>query len=101
MGNQHLPPVIQQILDSALTPRYVQQSDIERRIDAFRPDFSEAEDLLHAIEASLRARYDHALLDDLAHYLTYARKALERAELAQTEPYINSADYHNDDPDRE
>lgn len=99
MGNQ-LHPAIQQILDSALTPRYQQQLEIERRIDNFRPDFSEAEDILHAIEAALRARYDHALLDDLAHYLTYAKKALNRAELNYSEPYPGSADYHNDDPDR-
>lgn len=96
-----LPQVIQQILDSALTPRYQRQLEIERKIDVYRPDFCEAEDLLHAIESALLARYDHALLDDFRHYITYACKALNRAELNTTEPYAGSADYHGDDPDRE
>lgn len=98
---QNLPPVIQSILDSALTPRHQRQIAIERQIDDFRPDLAEAEDLLHAIEGALRSRYDHALLDDAAHYFLYLRKALNRAELQTIEPYVGSADYHNDDPDRE
>ena len=101
MGNQHLDPLFAKILDAVTAPRSVRQLEIEQKIDAHRPDFSEAVELLHAIEAALRARYDHAMLDDVAHYFLYTRKALERAELHGTQPYAGSADYHNDDPDRE
>lgn len=84
MGNQHLSPLIQQILDSACQPRHVRQLEIEKQITALCPDFFEANEILAALEAALRARYDHALLDDAAHYFTYLGKALERAEQEYT-----------------
>ena len=84
MGNQHLHPVIQQILDSVTEPRHVRCLEVENKIDALRPDFSEAEEIIDAVVNALVARYDHALLDDIRHYATYLGKALERAEVEYT-----------------
>ena len=84
MGNQHLPPLIQNILDAACQPRHVRQIEIEKQIVTLSPDFYEAQCLLHAIEAALRTRYDHALLDDARHYFEALTKCLERAEQEYT-----------------
>jgi len=86
MGHQHLDPIFARILDNISEPRSVRQLDIEQKIDNHRPDFSEAQEILHALEQALRHRYDHALLDDIAHYFTYTRKALERAEADYMSP---------------
>lgn len=84
MGNAHLPPLIQQILDAACQPRAARFLELERAITTMQPDFFEAQEILAALEAALRARYDHALLDDCAHYFLYLGKALERAEQEYT-----------------
>lgn len=102
MGNQHLDPTFAKILDAMTTPRNLKVMAIEKQISELFPDFYEAQELLQAIEASLRSRYPHALLDDARHYFDALGKCLERAETDYTGgTHINTPDYHNGDIDPE
>ena len=70
---------------SAASPitRGAKQREIERSIVAFSPDYMEASEILSAIHASLRARYDDLLGVELEHDFKRLTEQLEEADMTQ------------------
>lgn len=77
MGNKHVDPNFQELLDNLSRPgRYTRQQHIEDSIMDFKPDAEEAMEILDAITAAFERRYEKS--SDVDHYAKYLKAAFER-----------------------
>lgn len=82
MGNEHVHEAFQDALRQIQKPvtRFDWQKQIEEAILAFNGDANEALELLDALTAALKNRYDEGQLSDVLHEAEQMRESLEELD---------------------